>query len=204
MRKGKTIQGWRKPVLILAAFLFLVALAASAETKQGNDQQAVLQLAPADTFETRPFTITIQNSAENASAQIRPLNLRPNQIQLYPQSRTNGPAKTSSFGNTLFTTSLIASSLLQAADFFTTMKALQYESLREANPLMKPFVDKPYAFAAVKVGMVTLNYVLMKNLYKKDKTMAWVISAVTNFAFSYVVAHNLQMIDRAQAQHPVF
>lgn len=204
MRKGTTIKGLGKTAAILTAFLFVLALAAHSETVQSNDSQRVLKLAAADAFETIPFTVTIQSSAEKASAPIRSLNLRADQIRFSPLNRANRLAKTSGFGDTLFTTSLIASSLLQAADYFTTIKALQHEGLREANPLMKPFVDKPYAFAALKAGIVTLNYVLMKNLYKRDKTMAWVISTVTNLAFSYVVAHNLHMIDRAQAQHPVF
>jgi energy-converting hydrogenase Eha subunit A len=101
--------------------------------------------------------------------------------------------------SSLFNTTLITSAILGAADFVTTVKALKYGSLQEANPLAKPIVKNPYVFALAKLGITALNYQLMKVLYKKDKKLAWVMSVVSNLALSYVVINNIRMIQKAQA-----
>lgn len=102
-------------------------------------------------------------------------------------------------GDSLFTSSLVAFAALNIADYVTTVKALKCDGLQEGNPIMKPFVKNAYLFAAVKVGISALNYKLMKSLYQKDKRIAWVVSTAINFAFSYVVANNLRMIQKARS-----
>lgn len=101
--------------------------------------------------------------------------------------------------NSLYTTSLITMTALNVADYVSTLKALKYDSLKEANPLMKPFTKNALLFTAVKLGLTAYNYHWMKKLHKKDKRLAWAVCLITNFAMTYIVINNLKMIQRAQA-----
>lgn len=99
--------------------------------------------------------------------------------------------------NSLFTTSLATMAGLNFADYFTTLKALKYEGLQEANPLIKPLTKNAALFAAVKIGLTVYNFHAMKNLYQKNKKLAWAISLISNAVMAYVVVHNLKMINHA-------
>lgn len=102
-------------------------------------------------------------------------------------------------GKALFDANLVAMIGLNVADYVSTREALKYPGLEEANPLMKPFVKSPAAFAAVKIGMTGLTYWSMKALFKKNKTMAWVMTTATNVLLSCVVANNMRQIRQARA-----
>ncbi len=102
------------------------------------------------------------------------------------------------FESSLFEASLIANLALNAADYFSTREALKYDGLKEGNPLMKPFVKNDLTFAAVKIGMTMTNYFVMKKLFKRNKTLAWITSIVSNIALSYVVSNNMSHIYEAR------
>lgn len=87
---------------------------------------------------------------------------------------------------------------LNAADFFSTRKALQYDCLVEGNPLMKPFTKNDLTFAAVKTGLTIGNHFLMKKLYRQNKRTAWFVSLFSNAVMSYIVVNNFRMIQKAQ------
>lgn len=106
--------------------------------------------------------------------------------------------KASSIEQTIFTSTLISLAALNVADFITTRKALQFDGLTEGNPIMKPLVKNDYVFAAAKIGVTCLSTYYMHKLFKKNKKMAWILSAVSNIAFSYVVASNIRLINKAQ------
>ncbi len=95
-----------------------------------------------------------------------------------------------------FTASLGAMVALNVADYLTTRQALKYSGLSEGNPLMKPFVKNPYVFAAVKGGITVLSVWGMNKLFKRDRKMAWVMTTVSNFILSYVVANNMRLVSR--------
>lgn len=101
--------------------------------------------------------------------------------------------------NSLYTTSLITMTALNVADYFSTLKALKYDGLREANPIMKPFTKNAVLFTAVKLGLTAYNFHFMKKLHKKDKRLAWAVCLITNFAMTYIVINNFKMIRQAQA-----
>jgi hypothetical protein len=103
-------------------------------------------------------------------------------------------------GKALFDLNLVAMVALNIADYASTREALNYPGLRESNPLMTPFAKSPVAFAAVKIGTTALTYWCMKALFKKNKTVAWVLTTASNVFLSYAVANNLQMIQRARAR----
>jgi hypothetical protein len=108
--------------------------------------------------------------------------------------------KLESLETTLFNSSLIAMTALNIADYLSTKKALTMPGLEEGNPMMKPFVKNPYLFAVVKGGISALSYFSMKSLYKRDKKVAWVMTTISNFLLSYVVANNMRLINRAQGR----
>jgi hypothetical protein len=66
--------------------------------------------------------------------------------------------------------------------------------------LMKPFVKSPTAFAAVKFGTTALSYLSMRAIFKKNKTMAWIMTTASNALLSYVVANNMRLIQGARAR----
>ena len=102
-------------------------------------------------------------------------------------------------GKTLFDLNLVAMLGLNIADYVSTREALKYPGLHESNPLMRPFIKSPVAFAAVKFGTMALTYLSMKAIFKKNRTVAWVLTAASNVLLSCVVANNMQMIHQAGA-----
>lgn len=131
-------------------------------------------------LESRPFVLTEVTAAPNPNQNIR--STRPGiKIQ-----------------NSLYATSLITLTALNVADYLSTVQALKHEELEEVNPITKPLTKNIYLFTAVKLGVAALDIYILKNLYKKNKPLAWVLSLAANFAMSYVVANNIKMIRKVQ------
>jgi hypothetical protein len=96
--------------------------------------------------------------------------------------------------NSLFTASLLTLTALNIADYVSTVKALQLPGLKEGNPIMRPFTKNILLFSAVKIGLTTLDFCLLKSIYKKNKTLGWILSIAGNFAMSYIVSNNIHKI----------
>jgi hypothetical protein len=103
-------------------------------------------------------------------------------------------------GKAFFDVNLVALVALNIADYASTREALKYPGLHEFNPLVAPFAKNPAAFAAVKIGTTALAYWCMKALFKKNRTIAWVLTTASNLVLSYALANNLQMIQRARVR----
>ncbi|OGD14301.1 MAG: hypothetical protein A2W20_08640 [Candidatus Aminicenantes bacterium RBG_16_66_30] len=103
-------------------------------------------------------------------------------------------------GKALFDANLVLMVGLNIADYISTREALKYPGLGETNPLMKPFVKSPLAFAAIKAGTTALTYWSMKSIFKRNKTVAWVMTTASNVLLSYVVANNVRLIQGARAR----
>jgi len=103
-------------------------------------------------------------------------------------------------GKALFDANLVLMVGLNVADYFSTREALKYPGLAETNPLMKPFVKNPAVFAAVKFGTTALSYWSMKVIFKRNKTVAWIMTTASNALLSYVVANNLRLVQGARAR----
>ena len=103
-------------------------------------------------------------------------------------------------GKALFEANLILMVGLNVADYFSTREALKHPGLTETNPLMKPFVKNPAVFAAVKFGTTALSYWSMKVIFKRNKTVAWIMTTASNALLSYVVANNVRLIQGAHAR----
>jgi len=104
------------------------------------------------------------------------------------------------FEKTFFDANLVAMVGLNVADYFSTRAALKYQGLNEWNPLMKPFVKSPVAFAAAKLGTTALAYWSFKALFKHSRTLAWIMTTASNGILSYVLANNLHMIQVARSR----
>jgi hypothetical protein len=131
-------------------------------------------------LESRPFVLTEVTTAPSPNQNMR--STRPGiKIQ-----------------NSLYATSLITLTALNVADYLSTVQALKHEELEEVNPITKPLTKNIYLFTAVKLGVAALDICILKNLYKKNKPLAWVLSLAANFAMSYVVANNIKMIREVQ------
>ncbi len=102
-------------------------------------------------------------------------------------------------GKALFEANLVLMVGLNVADYVSTRQALKYPGLTETNPLMRPFLKSPAAFAAVKLGTTALSYLSMKAIFKRNRTVAWVMTTATNALLSYVVANNYRLIQGARA-----
>ena len=108
------------------------------------------------------------------------------------------PNKSQKVEQSLFTTSLITLLALNTADYFLTIKALKYKDLKERNPIVKPFVKRPPLYLFLKLSANVLYYHSMRNLHKKHKGLAWLVSAIANFALSYIVVNNIRQINKAK------
>jgi hypothetical protein len=128
-------------------------------------------------------------------------NLGPRSAALGSSLIPAGPrAKSRSVGDSFFEASALSTVALNFADYFSTREALRYPGLQEGNPLMKGVVKSPAAFAAVKIGISAVSYLSLKAIYKRNKTLGWVASTLTNLALSYVVSNNVRMISQARAR----
>lgn len=119
------------------------------------------------------------------------------QAVLVPRMPSFGPSVRP--GKALFEANLVLMVGLNVADYISTRQALKYPGLAETNPLMKPFVKSPAAFAAVKIGTTALTYLSMKAIFKRNKTVAWVMTTAGNVLLSYVVANNFRLVQGARA-----
>jgi hypothetical protein len=103
-------------------------------------------------------------------------------------------------GKALFDVNLVLMLGLNIADYLSTREALKYPGLAETNPLMKPFVKNAAVFAAIKFGTTALSYLSMRAIFKKNKTVAWVMTTASNALLSYVVVNNMRLIQGARAR----
>lgn len=149
------------------------------------EMTSVMSLTPAPEPVQIPLNWEVSAATPQANLSIVPA---------FPGFRPTGDTE-----KALFDANLVALVALNVGDYFSTREALKYPGLREANPLMQPFVKSPAAFAAIKVGTTVLTYWSMKALFKKNRTAAWILTTASNVLLSYVVASNMQRIHQARA-----
>jgi len=156
------------------------------------------------TTELRPSALVLPNplpepapvvldllAAEPAGASAPQIIAPPRIPSFHPAGQT---------GKSLFDANLVLMLGLNVADYFSTREALKYPGMTETNPLMRPFVKSPAAFAAVKFGTTALTYLSFKAIFKRNRTVGWVMTTATNVLLSYVVANNVRLIQDARAR----
>jgi hypothetical protein len=129
------------------------------------------------------------------------MNLSPSQITENPGHRyLNQGIRAGNFADAAFEANMLAMVALNIGDYLSTSQAMKISGLAEGNPLMKPFVKSPIAFAAVKIGITTASYFGFKALYKTSKPLAWLASTAANFFLGYCVSNNYRLVGMAKAR----
>jgi hypothetical protein len=190
VQKGLTI-------LFVWGFILCSAFPGSTAEKKHKNEPSLLQVDTLD-FETIAFRLaplplfTLTNNTLHAPNQNFPSQQK--NKELPSQILKEEPKKSKRTENSLFTASLLTLTALNIADYVSTVKALQLPGLKEGNPIMRPFTKNILLFSAVKIGLTTLDFCLLKNIYKKNKTLGWILSIAGNFAMSYIVSNNIRKI----------
>ena len=89
-----------------------------------------------------------------------------------------------------FDVSLYGLAMLHTADLFSTHRFMTM-GYTEVNPIFKNSSIGTMAAAKILGGI--LHVYLLKWIYKKNKTVGWVVSIATNMALGYIVYHNLSL-----------
>jgi len=196
--------------LAIGLILCLVVPGFSADWKSENEpdpkqtgslklETLVFRLAPLEQKGENNFPVfTITNNYPYF--QNLHFSTKKNMGGISPQILKKTPKKSNQLGNSLYTASLLTLTALNIADYVSTVKALQLPGLEEGNPIMRPFTKKILLFSAIKLGIAALDFHLLKNIYKKNKTLGWILSIVGNIAMSYVVSNNIRKIQSVARQ----
>jgi len=134
-------------------------------------------------------------TSNTSSLTLSPKKLSLQSYSISPQNISFEPRQK---GNSGFTAALASTVLLHAADYYSTVNALKYSNLEEGNPFMKKIVNNHLLFGAIKLGVAGLQVTLLKGLYKKNKTLAWIVGTAMNVGLSCVVASNFSKIQKAK------
>jgi len=211
MQKREAAHSMLTTLTAVLCLMFVLFFPLSAEEK-ANGHTELEESTPGKTeidtpssepISTRPssyFSLSQLIEEMPSSFEIQPFRLKDASNDLNTNIQLPRSFKPNRFEQTAYTTSLLTLTALNIADAVTTMQALKYDGLTEANPVMKPFVNNMYLFTAVKLGVTAFNYYLLKKLHKKNKTIAWVLSMTANLVMSYVVVNNIRMIQDARAR----
>jgi hypothetical protein len=194
----------RKAIIIAAATLSLVGFTSAGVIRNaGYPGTAEITL-----METALLPIVVSPLASldllpdpAPKAAYATMNLMPGQITENPGHRyLNQGIRAAKLGDAAFDVNLIAMVALNVADYLSTTQAMKYPGLAEGNPLLKPFVKSPVAFAAVKIGMTAASYFSFKALYRTSKPLAWLAATAANFALGYAVSNNYRLIGMARGR----
>ncbi len=193
MKKGQTKKTLTTIFVatMAAAFIFSSPMIAgeNPSTEQSKGRAMIMNLEYVPISESSLINTEISTPARAFSISSKQLTLKP----ISPQaSKFSFEPKRQGQGG--FIAAVACTVVLHAADYLTTRHALQYSRLQEGNPFMKKIVSSPLLFAGVKLGVAGLQILLLKGLFKKNKTLAWVVGTAMNVALSAVVANNLSKI----------
>jgi hypothetical protein len=182
-----------KPILIaLAAFVISTGSLAAFEPASEVLVLTALEPAAEHDFLPLPGAGPVELLFDEPGPAPAPRFSIPRTVPVFKPSAKSGKA--------LFDANLVLMVGLNIADYFSTREALKYPGLTETNPLMKPFVKSPAAFAAIKFGTTALSYWSMKAIFKRNKTVAWIMTTASNALLSYVVANNMRLVQGARAR----
>lgn len=212
MKTGNGL-GFLKTIIIgilMVAIVTNAPMIASEKTRNDNEIYSAEILAETiiiDSGFTPPTPSTAVASIEfnlketEVTSKALTLTLSPKKLSL--QSYSISPRNTSftpkQKGTGGFTAALVSTVVLHAADYYTTVNALKFSTLQEGNPFMKKIANNQLLFGAIKLGVAGLQVTLLRGLYKKNKTLAWIVGTAMNVALSGVVANNLSKIQKAKA-----
>jgi hypothetical protein len=174
-------------ILALLVVFCLIPVCLAAQT--GKDSESAKS---ENGFEPQPFTLTQMSTLPAAKIE-DPAYAEASPVFI-PQPPSLDIIGRGSFGDSAFKSTLAINLALNVADFFSTREALGHQGVVEANPFMKGLVKNPLLFAGVKLGASALSIFLLDRIYKKSKTLGWIMTTITNSVLGYVVANNMRVI----------
>jgi hypothetical protein len=202
---GKGIKMKNKFFALLAALLLAVGLPLAANDTPGDLASEITLLVTAvaapsvlagpDFIRTAPVAAAVAASPALASP-ASPSPILPLAVQRPFRDMFRGEKTERAFLNS----TLLAMTALNVADYLSTKQALKIPGSYEGNPLMRPFVKNDFAFAAIKAGTTAATYFGMKKLFKRNKTMAWVLTTAASFVSSYAVYSNMRLVRKFRAR----
>ncbi len=184
---------------ILAVFVFFAAGFAGAGVIKNEANPDISDITIMETA-LLPFVVSPLASLDPLpepapKAAYASMNLSSGQVLIDPGHRyLYQGIRSGKIADVAFQANLIAMVALNVADYLSTSQAMKYPGLCEGNPLLKPFVKSPVAFAAIKIGMTAGSYFGFKALYRTSKPLAWLVTTAANFALGYAVSNNYRLI----------
>jgi hypothetical protein len=186
-----------KKAAAIAAMISLLAFAAPAADLRADIEVSLVETEISTGILTNLSILSLPVGDASEPLALK-ASLDPSSVALNPGHRyLIRSLEGSAFGKTAFDASLIAMVGLNVADYLSTTAALKYPGLAEGNPLLKPFVKSPAAFAAVKLGFTAVSYFSAKSLFKRNKVAAWFVTMAANAALGYAVSNNVKLIGMA-------
>jgi hypothetical protein len=83
--------------------------------------------------------------------------------------------------------------IAQFADLSTTMYMSGKGGFKEANPILRPYFDKPIRMALIKGGLTTLSSYLLIRLHKKHPKLVTFISTILASGIGYIAYQNSKL-----------
>lgn len=209
----------KKSLRLFKGLLFLTvvlvfgfnSLLISNENESSDNKALLISLSTTNsTVEVDSFTLTTKSDVSSDFSQIASSEFNPYSARYFIPEKQEKPSinlrnfpvrrvnKKRGTEDSLFASTLVSLTALNAVDFYTTNKALKIDGLEEANPLMKPFTKNTYVFAAAKLGLTALNCYTLNKVHKNNKTLGWFLSITSNIVLTYIVYNNTKLIQRFQ------
>ena len=82
------------------------------------------------------------------------------------------------------------------ADYAITTHALSTGMFAEGNKLASWYVGKPAIAVPIILGITAASSAALYGLYKKNKTVAYILAGTLFLVRGYVIYHNLRLIAR--------
>jgi hypothetical protein len=82
---------------------------------------------------------------------------------------------------------------LQAADVYTTHRALEQGGAREANPMLRWAAASPSALIGVKAASTAGTIYLLEKLRRRHPRAAAITMVALNASYAAIVAHNMRV-----------
>ena len=86
---------------------------------------------------------------------------------------------------------------LQGIDNSVTMYLVGARLAREVNPILAPFMNRPIAFGAVKMGTAAATSYLLLRMHRKHPKRAFWLAAAGSGLYLGVVVHNARALRAA-------
>jgi len=103
-----------------------------------------------------------------------------------PQERKQSTSRRSSLLIGLY----VMQGALQVLDAQATLRALHSSSVREGNPIIRPFASQPVALFTFKLGLGAATIYGTDRLHKFHSRLAIATLGVINAGYVYIVQHN--------------